>query len=122
MVRSTQPARRSAQDHRLAWIHELVTGTSESLPYCVAGMLLLLHAQPLVKLVTFSTNVFDDGDSGMSISLGRHPTDVPEPFASLVREHLVAEGLGYSAKVAFLHGDKGAEPWARYAGRRIADP
>jgi hypothetical protein len=120
----------------------------------------------------------------MSISLGRHPTDVPEPFASLVREHLaarpnlrtgagpdspwlfpstlagrhlhpntvmdrlrdlgvnllgarnraigelvlecppslVAEALGYSTKVAFLHAVKGAEPWARYAGRRIADP
>jgi hypothetical protein len=35
---------------------------------------------------------------------------------------LVAETLGYSTKVAFLHADKGAEPWDRYAGRRIADP
>lgn len=29
-------------------------------------------------------------DTGMSITLGQHPTDVPEPFASLLREHLAA--------------------------------
>ena len=32
---------------------------------------------------------------------------------------LVAEALGYSNQVAFLHASKAAEPWARYAGRRI---
>jgi hypothetical protein len=51
-----------SQDQRLAWIHELLTGTSESLPYRVAGMLLLLYAQPLVKVVTFPTSIVDDGD------------------------------------------------------------
>ncbi len=35
---------------------------------------------------------------------------------------LVAEALGYSAQVAFLHADKAAEPWSRYAGRRISSP
>jgi len=45
-------------------------------------MLLLLYAQPLVKVVTFPTSVVDDDDTGMSITLGAHPTDVPEPFAS----------------------------------------
>jgi hypothetical protein len=173
-----------SQDQRLAWIHELLTGTSASLPYRVAGMLLLLYAQPLVKVVTLPTTVVEDSDDGMSITLGTHASDVPEPFASLLRDHLasrpnlrtgagpdspwlfpstlagrhlhpntvmdrlrdlgvnllgarnraigelvfecppslVAEALGYSTKVAFLHADKGAEPWARYAGRRIADP
>ncbi|MBM7790080.1 CBS domain containing-hemolysin-like protein [Tenggerimyces flavus] len=33
---------------------------------------------------------------------------------------LVAEALGYSTQVAFLHAGKAAEPWARYAGRRIS--
>lgn len=79
-----------SQDQRLAWIHELLTGTSESLPYRVAGMLLLLYAQPLVKVVTFPTSIIDDSDYGMSITLGQHPTDVPEPFASLLREHLAS--------------------------------
>ena len=35
---------------------------------------------------------------------------------------LVAEALGYSTQVAFLHADKAAEPWARYAGRSIRSP
>lgn len=114
----------------------------------------------------------------MSILLGQRPTDVPEPFAQLLRDHiaqrpnlrtgagpaspwlfpstlagrhlhpntvmdrlrdlgvnllgarnraigelvlevppsLVAEALGYSPQVAFLHAGKAAEPWARYAG------
>lgn len=182
-----RPAKTSpslSQDQRLAWIHELLAGTSESLPYRVAGMLLLLYAQPLVKVVTFRTSVVDDGDAGMSITLGSHPTDVPEPFASLLREHLatrpnlrtgagpespwlfpgtlagrhlhpntvmdrlrdlgvnllgarnraigelvlecppsiVADALGYSYQVAFLHAGKTAEPWARYVGRSIKSP
>jgi len=182
--RSAKTSPALSQDQRLAWIHELLTGTSESLPYRVAGMLLLLYAQPLVRVVTVPTTVIDDGESGMSITLGQHPTDVPEPFASLVRRHLaarpnlrtgagpdspwlfpstragrhlhpntvmdrlrdlgvnllgarnraigelvlecppslVAEALGYSPRVAFRHAGKAAEPWARYAGRRIGGP
>lgn len=53
-------------------------------------MLLLLYAQPLVKVVTFPTNIVDDGDSGVTITLGAHPTHVPEPFASHIREHLAS--------------------------------
>lgn len=182
--RSAKTSPSLSQDQRLAWIHELLTGTSESLPYRVTGMLLLLYAQPLVKVVALPTGVVDDTESGMSILLGTHPTDVPEPFASLIREHvatrpnlrtgagpdnpwlfpstlagrhlhpntvmdrlrelgvkllgarnraigelvlecppsLVAEALGYSTQVAFLHADKAAEPWARYAGRRLSGP
>ena len=182
--RSAKTSPSLSQDQRLAWIHELLTGTSESLPYRVVGMLLLVYAQPLVKIVTLPTSVIDDGDTGMSIALGQHPTDVPKPFASLLREHLasrpnlrtgagpdspwlfpstlagrhlhpntvmdrlrdlgvnllgarnraigelvlecppslVAEALGYSTQVAFLHADKAAEPWARYAGRSITSP
>lgn len=182
--RSAKTSPSLSQDRRLAWIHELLTGTSESLPYRVAGMLLLLYAQPLVRGVTLRTAVVDDGDSGMTIVLGKLPTHVPEPFASLLREHLasrpnlrtgagrhspwlfpstlagrhlhpttvmdrlrdlginllgarnraigelvlecppslVAEALGYSTQVVFLHAEKAAEPWARYAGRRIAGP
>jgi hypothetical protein len=144
-------------------------------------MLLLLYAQPLVKVVTFRTSIVDDGDTGMSITLGSHrPTSrihsrpccantsprgrtfarepgptargsFPAPLAGrhlhpstvmdrlrdlgvnllgarnraigeLVLEYppsLVAEALGYSTQVAFLHADKAAEPWARYAGRSI---
>lgn len=88
--RSAKSSPSLGQDQRLAWIHELLTGTSESLPYRVAGTLLLLYAQPLVRVVTLRTGSIDDGTAGMSITLGHHPTDVPEPFASLMRAHLAA--------------------------------
>jgi hypothetical protein len=35
------------QEQRLAWLNELLTGEAESLPYRVAGTLLLLYAQPV---------------------------------------------------------------------------
>lgn len=173
-----------AQDQRLAWINELLTGTSETLSYRVAGLLLLLYAQPLVKVVTLQLDAIHDSTNGMSITLGQRPATVPEPFAQLLRDHLarrpnlhtgagpdspwlfpsilagrhlhpttvmdrlrdlglnllgarnraiselvlqcppslVAEALGYSTQVAFLHAGKAAEPWARYAGRSIKSP
>jgi hypothetical protein len=43
------------QDQRLAWIKELLHGDAESLPYRVAGTLLLLYAQPLAKIVALPT-------------------------------------------------------------------
>lgn len=172
-----------SQEQRLAWIRELLTGTSESLPYRVAGMLLLLYAQPLVKVVTLTTEAIAESPHGMRIQLGRHPVDVPEPFANMIRQHrdarpnlrtaagtdspwmfpsilagrhlhpntvmdrlralgvnllgarnsalgelvlqcppsLVADALGYSHHVAFLHAEKSAEPWARYAARHAGD-
>lgn len=67
--RAAKTSRSLSQDQRLAWIHELLTGTSESLPYRVAGMLLLLYAQPLVRVVELQTSVIDDGDEGMTITL-----------------------------------------------------
>ncbi|WP_193408772.1 MULTISPECIES: recombinase XerD [unclassified Pseudonocardia] len=181
--RSPRTSPSLSQDQRLAWIHELLTGSSESLPYRVAGILLLLYAQPLVKIAALPSNHINDDPNGMSIILGQRPTDVPEPFAQLLRDHLadrpnlrtgggpdspwlfpstlagqhlhpntvmshlrdlginlrgarnraigelvlecppslVAEAFGYSSHVAFLHAEKAAEPWARYAGRRLDD-
>ncbi len=49
-----------------------------------------LYAQPLVKVVTFRTEMINDNDSAMTITLGQRSTDVPEPFASLLRTHIAA--------------------------------
>jgi len=76
------------QDQRLAWIRELLTGASESLPYRVAGLLLLLYAQPLVKVVTLRLDRLDDRGPALKLTLGKHPVEVPEPFAEVLRPHV----------------------------------
>ncbi|GAA4668743.1 hypothetical protein GCM10023197_25290 [Gordonia humi] len=75
------------QDQRIAWIGELVTGTSETLSYRVAGILILLYAQPLKAVVRLRREAVLDGVP-MTIAFGTHPVDVPEPFADLVRQLL----------------------------------
>jgi len=78
------------QEQRRAWLKELLTGTSESLPYRVAGTLLLLYAQPLVRVAALRTdaiNVNDTTDT-ITISFGTHPVPVPQPFAELLSQHL----------------------------------
>lgn len=66
------------QDQRLAWLDELLTGTSESLPYRVAGTLLLLYAQPLLKVAALPTSAVTVTDRTVTITLGRHAAPVPD--------------------------------------------
>jgi hypothetical protein len=169
------------QEQRFAWLKELLTGTSESLPYRGAGTLLLLYAQPLVRVAALRTDAININDTGaITIALGTHAVPVPQPFAELLRQHvrnrpnlrtasgadspwlfpgtraghhlhpntimlrlralgiellgarntalndhlaltpppLVADALGYSSQVAFLHADAAGEPWSRYVDRR----
>lgn len=77
-----------SQDQRLAWIRELLTGNSESLPYRTAGVLLLLYAQPLVRVASLRTTDIQPSDDGMQLLLGKHPTPVPALFAELLLTHL----------------------------------
>lgn len=76
------------QDQRLAWLKELLTGDSETLPYRVAGVLLLLYAQPLTKIAALQTTAISQTDSDTRIALGKDPVPVPEPFASQLNYHL----------------------------------
>jgi hypothetical protein len=176
----TRPA--ITQDQRLTWLRELLTGTSESLPYRVAGTLLLLYAQPLVRVARLRADAVETSEtSGTTrITFGTHPVPVPQPFADLLEAHLqsrpnlrtgshaenpwifpgtragqhlhpntimdrlrslginligarnaaldehllvsppplVADALGYSHQVAFLHADAAGDAWARYVNLR----
>lgn len=58
------------QDQRLEWIRELLSGDSESLPYRVAGTLLLLYAQPLVKVSAIPMSKVLVAPDGLSLELG----------------------------------------------------
>jgi hypothetical protein len=75
------------QEQRLSWLKELLTGDSESLPYRVAGVLLLLYAQPLTKIAALQTTGIVQTDGETRIALGIEPIPVPEPFASQLNHH-----------------------------------
>jgi hypothetical protein len=75
------------QDQRLAWLKELLIGDSESLPYRVAGVLLLLYAQPLTKIAALQYTAISHADAETRIALGKAPIPVPEPFASQLNHH-----------------------------------
>ncbi|WP_375372735.1 MULTISPECIES: recombinase XerD [unclassified Mycolicibacterium] len=76
------------QEQRLAWLKELLTGDAESLPYRVAGVLVLLYAQPLTKIAALQCTAISQAEGQTLIALGKQPIPVPEPFASQLNYHL----------------------------------
>ncbi len=86
--RQAKTVRVLTQDQRLEWIRELLSGDSESLPYRVAGTLLLLYAQPLVKVAAIPMSKVLVAPDGLSLELGATPSPVPEPFAELLKSHI----------------------------------
>lgn len=86
--RQAKTTRTLTQEQRLAWLKELLTGNAESLPYRVAGSLLLLYAQPLVRVAALPTTAIVLTPHELRVSLGKEPAPVPEPFAGMLRDHL----------------------------------
>jgi hypothetical protein len=86
--RQAKTTRVLTQDQRLAWLRELITGDVESLPYRVAAILLLLYAQPLVRIGALRTSAVVLTPDEVQICLGVEPTPVPEPFAGMIKRHL----------------------------------
>lgn len=82
------PSRSLTQEQRLAWLRELLTGDSESMAYRVAGILLLLFAQPLTKIAALPTSAITLTENDLRISLGQEPIPVPEPFAEMLANHI----------------------------------
>lgn len=86
--RTAKTTRLLTQEQRLAWLRECLTGESESLPYRVAGVLLLLYAQPLVKISALRMDDIEVRPDTVLISFGGEPVPVPEPFTTILRAHL----------------------------------
>jgi hypothetical protein len=82
------PSRALTQDQRLAWLRELLGGDSESLSHRVAGILLLLFAQPLTKIAALPTSAITITDNDVRISLGHEPIPLPPPFAHLLASYM----------------------------------
>jgi hypothetical protein len=87
--RQARTSRVLTQEQRLAWLKELLTGDAESLPYRVAGTLLLLYAQPLVRIAALPTGAVVLTPHETRITLGAEPAPVPDPFAGMLKHHLM---------------------------------
>jgi hypothetical protein len=59
-------------------------------PYRVAAALVLVYAQPLVRIAALRTEQIQVAPTEIRILLGDEAAAVPEPFARLLREHLAA--------------------------------
>jgi hypothetical protein len=89
------------QEQRLAWIKELLHGDCDSLAYRVAGIFLLLYAQPLTKIATLQTTAVISVGGDTRISLGQEPIPMPQPFADMLHRHLPTRpNLGTTGGVA----------------------
>ncbi len=88
--RQAKTGRQLTQDDRLSWLRECLLKDSETLPYRVAGALLLLYAQPIVRIAGLRTSDVVVTPAGLRLSLGIEPVDVPEPFATLLKQHLAS--------------------------------
>ncbi len=102
--RQAMSERQLTQEDRLSWLRECLVNNSETLPYRVAGALLLLYAQPVVRIASLRTSNVVATPSGLRLSLGYEPVDVPEPFAALLRQHL-------TSRPNLRTGNHGESPW-----------
>jgi hypothetical protein len=82
------PSRALTQQQRLAWLKELLSGEPDLLVCRVAGILLLLYAQPLTKIAALPIDAISSTDGEIRISLGQEPIPVPKPFADMLDTHI----------------------------------
>ena len=59
-----------------------------TLAYRVAGILLLLYAQPLTKIAALQTTAVVSVDGDTRIMLGQEPIPLPQLFADMLHRHL----------------------------------
>ncbi|MFF5675387.1 hypothetical protein ACFY8S_35675 [Streptomyces hygroscopicus] len=77
-----------SQDGRLDALGRLLAGTQISTPLRVAGVIVLLYAQPLSRVVRLTVDdVLRKGDAVL-LRLGEPASPVPAPVDSLVLEHI----------------------------------
>ncbi|HKT05506.1 MAG TPA: hypothetical protein VJT31_38805 [Rugosimonospora sp.] len=77
----------------------------------VAGLLVLLYAQPVSRIVCLTREHLDASDTQVRLRLGREPILLPEPLAGLVRQ-VAATRKGHATI-----GDPGRSLWLFPGGR-----
>lgn len=80
------------QSERITLVRNCLDWDQVMLPTRIAGLLLLLWAQPLNKIVMLKQEHVTVRADGMTLTLGQHPTAVPEAVADLFWRHLESPG------------------------------
>jgi hypothetical protein len=112
--RSTSKPAPITQHRRLALIRRLLSDDRTPMRERVAGLLLLLYAQPVSRIVRLTVDDVCDVDGQVLLRLGDPPVPVPAPFAEL----LLALACGRANMVTATNRDA---PWL-FPGRRAGQP
>ncbi|MBF8190117.1 hypothetical protein ITP53_31215 [Nonomuraea sp. K274] len=83
-------SRRAAltEDERLAALRRLLTDAEIPQILRVAGVIVLLYAQPLTRVVRLTIDDLVHDGEALFLRLGEPPSPVPEPVASLLLAHI----------------------------------
>lgn len=102
-----------SQSHQVALIHRMLTDETTALRTRILALLVLLYAQPLVRIVELTTDDIIHTD-GIALRLGDPPAPVPAPFAELLTHYLATRPNMRTA----------ANPTTRwlFPGRRPGEP
>ncbi|MGW5342759.1 hypothetical protein [Streptomyces sp. HUAS TT3] len=77
-----------SDDERLNALGRLLTDTETPMRLRLAGVIVLLYAQPVSRIVRLTLDgVIRDGDTAL-LRLGKSPSPIPEPVAALLLEHI----------------------------------
>ncbi len=86
--RQARSTRTLSNDDRIRRLRTCLIDDPDTLAYRVAAVLLLLYAQPLVRIVRLTCEDMILSPTTVLVRLGADPASVPEPFAALLRQHL----------------------------------
>ena len=103
-----------SENERLAALGRLLTDAETPMRLRVAGVIVLLYAQPLSRVVRLTVDdVVHDGDAVL-LRLGEPPSPVPAPVAALLLEHIATRANMNTAT-------NPASRWL-FPGRRTGQP
>lgn len=75
------------QEQRIALLRRLAISEEETLGPRVAACLMLLHAQPLSRIIRLTaSDIISNDDGQVCVLLGTPPAPVPEPFAAMLTQ------------------------------------
>ncbi|MFI7670805.1 hypothetical protein [Nocardia sp. NPDC049526] len=115
------PVRKSRQhtapidaDQRWDMARNLLYSNELALPYRVAGLLVLLYAQPMAALAEMTVDQVIRGDDGVYVRLGPLPLHLPEPLDALMvrltEEHSGKASIARRERSVWLFPGRAARP------------